>query len=182
MENKNKLSTGALVALIVIAALNVLWIVCNLVLYSANIIFQVWAPIVMFAIAAIYTVYGYKKPHGNHIRYLLLIHSVYMGSLLIAYQSTQSAYACAVTVAKIILSTYMAGRLDRYKQNLIISIVILALNIVSVYLLISMAIKNDIMSFAVFFSCIGPVTIWLAIAASYIIRYKPHREAGLADK
>ena len=81
MENKKKLSTGAVVALILIAALNVLRIVCNLVLYSANIIFQVWAPIVMFAIAAIYIVYGYKKPHGNHMRYLLLIHSVYMGSL-----------------------------------------------------------------------------------------------------
>ena len=76
----------------------------------------------------------------------------------------------------------MAGRLDRYKQNLIISIVILFLRAVNIYPFISMAIKNDIMSFAVFFSYIGPVTVWLAIAASYIIRYKPHKEAGLADK
>lgn len=179
---KKKLSTGALVALIVIAALNVLWIVCNLVLYSANILFQVWAPIVMFAIAAIYTVYGYKKPHGNHIRYLLLLNAVDLGALLIANRSWQPAYLIAVSIANIILVSYMAGRLDRYKQNLIISIVILALKIVSIYPFISMAIKYDIMSFAVFFSYIGPVTVWLAIAASYIIRYKPHKEAGLADK
>ena len=136
----------------------------------------------MFAIAAIYTVYGYKKPHGNHMRYLLLLNAVDLGALLIANHSWQPAYLIAVSIANIILVSYMAGRLDRYKQNLIISIVILFLKAFYIYPFISMAIKDDIMSFAVFFSYIGPVTVWLAIAASYILRYREHKEAGLTDK
>ena len=132
IKEKSGLKSGQLIALIAIAALNILWLVCRLISFSGTIKLQTVAPIVMLVITAIYALYGYKKPHGNHVRYLLLINTVYVGILLIAEQSMQSTYVRAVNIPIIILSTYMAGRLDRYKQNLIISIVVLLLQIANI--------------------------------------------------
>ena len=136
----------------------------------------------MFAIAVVYTVYGYKKPHGNHMRYLLLIYVVYESIILIRSADWQPVYMLVANLAIIVLATYMAGRLDRYKQNVTISAIILFLHLVYIYPFINNAIANNALTAIKFVSYIGPVTIWLAIAAGYIIRYKPHKEAGLADK
>ena len=184
IEEKTGLKAGQLIALIAIAALNILWLVCRVISFSGTIMIQTVAPIVMLVITAIYALYGYKKPHGNHVRYLLLIYAVYMSSIVIANQSQTwfPVYASAVNIATVILSTYMAGRLDRYKQNLVISIAIVVLQMVHIYPFMSSYIQENTLSFVTFFKSVGPVSVWLAIAASYIIRYKPHKEAGLADK
>ena len=42
--------------------------------------------------------------------------------------------------------------------------------------------ENLLDEFDYIITTIGPVTLWLAIATSYIIRYKPHKEAGLEEK
>ncbi len=182
MEKKSSLKTGQLIALIAIAVLNILWIVCNLILFKVSIASKICIPIAMFVIAVIYALYGYKKPHGNHMRYLLLTYVVYEGIVFIRSIPSQPTYLMVVYLAIIVLSTYMAGRLDRYKQNLVISIIVLILQAVNSFYFVDRAINRNSLSFASFFSFIGSVTIWLAIAASYIIRYKPHIEAGLADK
>ena len=182
IKKKSGLKTGQLIALIVIAVLNILWIVCNLILFTASYASKICIPIAMFVIAVVYVLYGYKKPHGNHMRYLLLIYVVYEGIVFIRSIPLQPTYLMIVYLAIIVLSTYMAGRLDRYKQNLVISIIVLILQAVNTSYFVDLAIKNNSLSFATFFSFIGSVTIWLTIAAGYIIRFKPHKEAGLADK
>ena len=136
----------------------------------------------MLAIAVFYIVYGYKKPHGNHMRYLLLIYVVYESIILMRSADWQPVYMLVANLAIIVLATYMAGRLDRYKQNVIISAVILVLHIVYIYPFINIALLNNALTAITFVGYIGPVTIWLAIAAGYIIRFKAHKEAGLADK
>lgn len=183
-KSKLNLKTGELIALVLVAILNIMWLVCRFISFTGKVTFQTITPIIMLAITAFYALYGYKKPHGNHVRYLLLIYAAHMGSLLIANQGSTwlPTYASVAHVATIILATYMAGRLDRYKQNLIICAVITVLQIIYLYPYIYLYIQNNSMTFVNFFRIIGIVSIWLAIAVSYIIRFKPHKEVGLEDK
>ena len=182
MENsKLNLKTGELIALAAIAILNIIWIVCNLMLFSISFASKICIPIAMFVIAVIYALYGYKKPHGNHMRYLLLTYVVYESIILVRSVSLQPVYMITVYLAIIVLSTYMAGRLDRYKQNLAISIIVSILQLVIIYYFVDLALSYNALSITSFFTYIGHITIWLAITASYIVRYKPHKEAGLED-
>lgn len=182
IEKEFKMRTSEKVALIIIAVLNIAWIISNLVLFSVNFASKIIIPIAMFIIAVMYALYGYKKPHGNHMRYLLLTYVVYEGIILIRSISLQPTYLITVYLLIIVLSTYMAGRLDRYKQNLAISIIVSILQVVVIYYFVNLAITYNYLSILSFFSYIGHITIWLAITASYIIRYKPHKQAGLTDK
>ena len=181
MENKKNLSTGAFVALIVIAVLNILWIIIDPFAHSfslANVLTYV-----ELAIAIIYTVCAYKKPHGNLMRYLLLLYAVAVAGLLLIGAASQPTYLNANYLAIIILAVYMAGRLNKYTQNIIICAVLLVCNCITMYYLIDMITDKGMpLTFANFFGCAGCVTVWLAIAAGYIIRYREHKEAGLTDK
>ena len=184
IEEKYGLKTNQAIALLAVIVLNVLWIICNTYKhvnkFGGLTAYQI-VNIVMFGISIYYACYSYKKPHGNLMRYLILCCAAldaiqYINSIL-----TYPTYIYYVFYAITILKAYMAGRLDHYKQNLYISAAILLLQIVHIYPLMSRQILRGSMTFVNFFSAIGPVTVWLAIATSYIIRYKPHKEAGLKD-
>ncbi len=175
MEKKLGLKTGQLIALIVIAVLNVLWLTC--VVIKGNMTFTTFVAFIEFAVAAFYAIYGYKKPHGNHMRYLLLSYAVIAAVMQLLNADWQPTYIDALYLVNIILVVYMAGRLNKYKQNLVISAAVLVSNgIVSGFL----ACNIKPLNFLNLGACVSCVAVWLIIAASYIIRYKPHKEAGLA--
>lgn len=181
IKEKAGLKTGQAIALIVVAVLNILWIIIDPFAHSislANVLTYV-----ELAIAIFYTVCGYKKPHGNLMRYLLLLYAVAVAGLLLIFAASQPTYVNANYLAIIILAVYMAGRLGHYKQNLVICTVLLVCNCITMYYLIDVITGFGMpLTFENFFGCAGSVTVWLAIATGYIIRYKPHKEAGLADK
>ena len=182
MENKKKLGTGALVALIIIAVLNILWLVCQIIMFKGRLSFNIALSFLMFVAAAVYALFAYKKPHGNYMRYLLLAYTLFGSIMFVQLCKNQEMYMNIIDVVMIILMAYMAGRLDHYKQNIVFCGIIFAKTIlVSVLLIIRMSDLGRL-NFTTFFGCIGSVTCWLAIAAGYIIRYKSHKEAGLADK
>ena len=185
LEEKFGIESKQAFALLAVIVLNVLWIVCNTYTHIQKFgglnAYQV-VNIVMFAVAVFYACYGYKKPHGNLMRYLMLCCVVLDVILYINSRLTYPPYMIYVFYAITILKAYMAGRLDHYKQNVIISAIIFALQIIHICPNISRFVQENTMSFVNFFRSIGPVTVWLAIAAGYIIRFKPHKEAGLADK
>ena len=185
IKEKSGLKTGQVIALIIILILNVLWIICSTITrierYGSLPIYQI-VNIVMFAVAVFYVCYGYKKPHGNLMRYLMICCVVLDVILYINSRLTYPTYMIYVFYAITILKAYMAGRLDHYKQNVFISAIIFVLQIVHICPNMSRFIQENTMSFVNFFRSIGPVTVWVAIAASYLIRFKPHKEAGLADK
>ena len=187
MENKKKLGlkTGQLIALAIVLALNLLWIISMVIVMAETGFVSAWniASIIIWVAAIFYVLYEYKKPHGNLFRYLMLVYACDMAFMLLLNFNNQELYINALYLAKIILSVYMAGRLDRYTQNVIISAVILVCNCIIAYSIINMITGFGMrLTFLNFICYSGSVTVWLAIAASYIIRYKPHKEAGLADK
>lgn len=183
MENKKNLSTGAIVALLCILVLNILWLISSIVYLQNNggIVALEIVCIVEFSAAVLYAIIDYKRPHGNLMRYLLLFYACAV-AVMVVLNKEQGDFFTLTYLAIIILSTYMAGRLDRYKQNVVISIIILLLAIVNVYPFISSVISSNALTFISFFACVGSVANWLAIAASYVFRFNRHKEAGLADK
>ena len=73
MENKKKLSTGAIIGIVVLALLSVLGLVSEFIgtiqNYSTAALFLELIPFcVVFISVVYYTVIGYKKPHGNLLR------------------------------------------------------------------------------------------------------------------
>ena len=120
-----------------------------------------------------YAFSGYKKPHGNILKYLILVFTLI--PLINIYQLVQLENAwVAVTRAIIVgLLCYSAGRLHRVKQNIVIMSIVTALMILGV-----------VVGFMNGHNTIGALTkpiIWINIFAAYVLRYKDHKEAGLMD-
>lgn len=181
IEEKYGLKPSQAIALLVILALNVLWFACSIlsrIELSIGLTVDQIANIVMFAVTVYYVCYSYKKPHGNLMRYLILCSAVFSAVKGITFN--YPTYISSTCFLMVILKSYMAGRLDHYKQNVIISAVILICQCIMSYYIIDVFTSFEIpLTFNLIMSVIGPVTLWLAIATSYIIRYKPHKEAGL---
>lgn len=177
------LKKSQLIALIIILALNVFWIICDIIAFSGDITFTVGVTMFEIIIAIIYTTYDYKKPHGNLMRYLLLLYVCLAIVILINYVDDQPSYVNITYLISIALVSYMAGRLDHYKQNLVISGIVLLCNVTTSYYMIDMIANANLpLNIINIGSCIGCVTVWLAIASGYIIRYKLHNEAGLTKQ
>ena len=186
MGNKNKLKTGQLIALIAILILNLIWIACSTITrikMLGTLPLNQIANIVMFAIVVYYVCYSYKKPHGNLMRYLVLCCAALEAFQYINSIITYPSYMYYIFYAVTILKAHMAGRLDHYKQNIIISAIVLVCECLILYCLTSALVSFGVQNLVVpFMSMMGPVTLWLDIAFAYVLRYKEHKEAGLADK
>lgn len=178
-EKKYGLKLSHAIALFVIFILNIVWLVCFFINFGGNLPIDAWISIILFAAAAMYACYGYKKPHENHMRYLLLINAVIVSSLLVLGAKTQPTYMIISYLVGIILITYMAGRLDHYKQNIIICFIVLICNIINAFYFIGL---SESLSFVYVVASFGSVTVWLAIAGAYITRYKHHKEVCFEDK
>ena len=186
IEEKFGLKTGQAIVLFIILILNVLWIICStwtrIVIFGSLPLNQI-VNIVMFAVTAYYVCYSYKKPHGNLMKYLILCCAALEALQYINTSFTYPTYIIYIFYAITILKAYMAGRLDHYKQNIIISAVVLICECLIFYSLVDICMDMGAhISFVIFMGLIGPIAQWLTIAAGYLIRFKPHKEAGLADK
>ena len=183
IEEKYGLKPSHAIALLVILVLNILWIAGNLISFKVAFSFNFVSPFIMFAIAVYYGVYGYKISHGNHMRFLILWFSAFTALKYIIGGVEYPTYIVVDIFMMVILSAYMAGRLDHYKQNIIISAVILAGEALVTYWYINlMASYGFKFTFLTFMAFTGSVTIWLAVAGVYITRFKLHKQAGLEDK
>lgn len=181
--NKLNLKTSHLIALLIILISNVVWFVCDLIAFKDYMLFSVCLTLFELVVVIAYGFYGYKKPHGNGLRYLMLFHVAVNAYLLLIGANYQPMYLNVAYILSIILVSYMAGRLDHYKSNIAISVVVLICYCVVTYYLVGVVKEfNADISLVKFASCIYPVTIWLAISSVYILRYKIHKEAGSQDK
>ena len=127
-EKKSGLKTGHIIALLVILALNIVWLACSTLtavrVYGTLPLSQI-VNIFMFAVAVFYVLVGYKKPHGNDMKYLMLGCSVYTVLQFINHGGVFPVYVVLVLFISAIVKAFMAGRLDHYKQNVIILLLFL---------------------------------------------------------
>ena len=180
MENTIKKSST--IALAAIIAINVVWLVCYLIQHINSLSFEFFACLFELVVALFYAIYGYKKPHGNLMKYLLFFYVIVVAVILLFNESVQPTYVNAMYLVKIILGTYMSGRLDRYKQNVVICAILLVTSAITSYYFIEVISSFAPLTYVNIVASLGSVTVWLAIAGGYIIRYQLHKEAGLEEK
>ena len=140
--------------------------------------------LVIYVFLCWYAGIGYKKPHGNLLKYLFLAFDCFVLATvthILEYNSADMPAQVAIRVllycVVAVLVPYMAGRLNRIKENKIIGAIALIC-------LLATAVLNMIFSQSSgnFFSSMNTTILGLAVFASYLIRYKQHKEAGLIDE
>jgi len=178
MSNKK---TGTNVALAIMGVLILILIALEIYsLSTPNLIF--FCDLAALVCTALYGFFLYKKPHGNMLKYTMLIFAA--SNLVIAIQmlwyNVGSAYVHAISLVIAGMLCYVAGRLNRIEQNRFILLIALVLFVIrSVASLILFPTPSFITNFTI---CGQPIIMFLTLCCAYFVRYKAHKEAGLADK
>ena len=97
-----------------------------------------------------------------------------MDSLTPGQEKRSNLFELGFVGAIMVLISYMAGRLDRIRENRIIIIIVLVLFVLRAFL------ANYGGNFLQ--TGFNEFNMWLVLSASYLCRYRQHREAGLLDR
>ena len=184
MEKKNN---GKLVAIIVLGLLTAFGLIIEILSftrYTADYSSGSFLLLLTYAVTSVFLLYyavaGYKKPHGNLLKYLLLLFAICCLSSVItvsAEHNTIDTVFNGIRGIVVLMTGYVAGRLNRFKQNVILMSIVGVLMLASS--LICIVYCTEVLSFL---SCFTFFLLWVDVMIAYIIRYKEHKEAGLVDK
>ena len=129
-----------------------------------------------------YALYGYKKPHGNLLKYtiwffvLLLINGAALGAggqfqtpADLSRQAIQ--FSGMATTFSIAVISYLSGRLNRFKKTVYLFACVLILLLIRSVLMVQYR--------TLMWANLSDAIVWLDIFCAYVLRYKQHREAGL---
>ena len=136
----------------------------------------------MFVLIVFYAVSNFKVPHGNLLKYLFLVFAAcsLCGVLSVVTERTSADTVYnALRGVVVLLTAFVAGRLDRFKQNVILMSIIGVLMLASSITQISAELDGDFLGL---FWCFTFFLLWADLMFAYILRYREHKEAGLADK
>jgi len=138
--------------------------------------------IVSLVFVAFYGFWLYKKPHGNILKYAMLLFavSIILNAVVAAYNNWGAMYHQVLRLFASASICYCAGRLNRVEQNKMILPIAELLLIVYAVAGASSAVGNvSSLSILIFFSY--PITL-LTLMIAYFVRFKEHKEAGISDK
>lgn len=202
MESKKKISTGAIVGIIVLAVLSVVALVCSIIgskhyfgYLKLTPGFVAW--VIMLVAIIYYAIAGYKRPHGNLLRVIFFLISITcLNGVIDSAKCVPLFEGNALNLELFIIGldgisalmiAYIGGRLDKIKKNIIPLILITAAKLAKSVLFISLFIPLYSAwgwgtNLADYVWCFSTFVLWLDVAFAYILRYKEHKEAGLTDK
>ncbi len=196
MEAKKKRGTGVNIWIVSLAVLSVLGLVSEFIgtiqnYSTVELLLELIPFCIVFLSVAYYTVIGYKKPHGNLLRNMFLLYSFFCAGEMIAmvFYANEHGYlntffprsiSMLVLIALcVVLTAFVAGRLDKIKKNFILLALIIAALIAVSLLDIG---KPPFPQLVYVLWSFVPVFVWLDLVTAYVLRYREHKEAGLADK
>ena len=186
MENRKELKTSYKIALIICSILvfaNIVIEITQMVKFiSTDISKAVWPMIGILSLsAALYYAYvEYKRPHGNFLRNVFLINALLDAAFIVTCLLNMPKHIVAINLLAVVLKAFMAGRLNKFKQNtVIIAIVGMCSLIYGACSFVSVAEDASVIIrlFHSFSSSLG----WATLSVAYITRYEPHIEAGLQE-
>ncbi len=134
--------------------------------------------IASLVLTALYGFFLYKKPHGNMLKFAMLLFSftgILSNCIYLAYAPV--AYDYAIILGYTVLF-YVAGRLNRIEQNRFILPVLLVMLIIKSVILVNAFHPETFVGFLSNFC--QPITL-LTLCCAYFTRYQEHKEAGLQD-
>lgn len=194
MEEKYSLKKDNLAVLIIICLLAVInivvaiWTIADVM--NVNVVITKAATIVMAIATMYYAVSGYKVPHGNLMKYLFVLYAASIGYTTIAriilFPQNLSALTETISIITIICASFMAGRLYKFKENIVFIIIVAVLAIINIGPIYSSSPINpntgDASAVFVVLSSFNKLFTWAALSLAYITRFKAHKEAGMLDK
>ena len=174
----------ALISIFVLALVNIGCAVVEIVNYwgTLSTVLAKLLTIVVTLAALYYAVFGYRKPHGNHMKYLCMVFAAFVSAFIcLRIRSGAITFEGALTsVIMILLSAYMAGRLYKFKEN--VGIIILVALAAIANGILALTVEGADISATYVISSFNKLILWLTVAIAYVARYKAHKEAGLKDK
>ncbi|MBQ9517329.1 MAG: hypothetical protein IJR60_04565 [Eubacterium sp.] len=181
MENRKTKLEGLLVALVAIAGL-VVSIISFVQRITHSVPFTTFILVVLYYIFVfLYGVNGYKKPHGNMVRYLMLILAFYIASSVIVlferWDNIPSIIFAASNFAAVLIA-YMAGRLNKFKKNIVVAVIVTILLLIKSFWPMGDVHLNFYPLFVL--DRTMPLFMWATVMLIYFIRYKEHKEAGIS--
>jgi len=182
MEQKYK------VAVILNAVIVGFGLICGIITVVSNLanapipVFSL-IEIAMYLLICYYAFAGYKKPHGNLLRYVMFIFGLTLIPRVHVCVTVLNEMKCLIVYSvAIALISYMSGRLNKIEKNKYISVIILILLCYCGYA--QCAAQADVgipINFMGGVSVFAPAIMWIALCSAYFTRYLQHKEAGLAD-
>ena len=196
--NKYNLSKKMNTFVLITAVLLLAGIVVTIIFANRAPLVKTITLIIGYLLALYYAFWGYKTPHGNLLRYLIISYAFLLAigseSRLFANARRErpvdvtnaegqlrrgvrglTAYKGLLTSVALILMSYIAGRLNKYKQNKILIPIVLVILFVRSFVSRTFRIQVVMTDLSYFI-------LWIGIACAYFARYDAHKEAGLLDK
>ena len=182
---KKGTKVGLIVSLVLCAAVLINGAISIGNLFSVgNTLFAIYAlsDIVMAALILLYLFFGYKKPHGNMLRYLFFVFSIYNAFLGIAGMAGEAEFitGCLSVFAALIIA-YVAGRLDKINKNRFV-LIFVGLLLLALFVVDGFITGIPISTFPEVFGQLTQLIAFTALSFAYTARYEQHKEAGLEDK
>lgn len=179
MEKKSNTSiTVAKIVVLLLCAVNVISSVVKFVdSNNPSTLFGV----VLNCLTVYYMFVAYKNPHGNLLRYLLILATLesvftFWYTFTIINRPLDAYDLCPLL--EIAVVAYLSGRLNKYKEDIILFIIaLILLLIVGIHSSANFTMTSLVGRIAPF----EKFTMLLALFVSYIARYKEHIEAGIEE-
>ena len=195
-EQDSKTSLG-LIALLAAMAITLVFLIVELTaLKELPTKISCIVSAVICLLALYYGISGYKVPHGNMIRYLLLAFAAAEASEFLLNPGMVKPMAICLLLTTI-LSSYMAGRLNKNKECKIL-IALVGIMLIAVWAMhrfmppalpmgepgpagMEMAQIPERTDWIrdIFPSDISRFLSWLVLGVSYVTRYDEHKKAGI---
>jgi len=165
--------------LAVMGALIIVEIIVRMIMIKTNT-FAGIMQLISLVFSALYVFLFYKKPHGNMLKYAMLVFSfanILSSSYLLmtgnTYQVVKLLAAAAVC--------YCAGRLNRIDEN---KYMLPALGLFFFWVSVSGVradIENQAANVFTILTRFNNTVNYFTLVIAYFVRYDEHKEAGLAD-
>lgn len=128
-----------------------------------------------------YVFYGYKIPHGNSLKYIIIFFSLMLvneialeaGGKYPGLNQKTILFSVMVTGITIIIVSYISGRLNKYENNSYLFILTLILLFIRAILMVNYK--------TIMYSNISDIIVWIDLYWAYALRYNQHKEAGLKE-
>ncbi len=132
---------------------------------------------------ALYSFWLYKKPHGNMLKYAMLLSafSIVFSKVLAMHLWGDTIIEGLLPITTACLLCYVAGRLNRINQSKFLLPIILAVLLVCCIIdWVSISVEPEYATIRYLQAPHQFITV-LTLCCAYFTRYKEHKEAGLQD-
>ena len=144
--------------------------------------------VIAYIVAIVYALVGYKKPHGNMLRYTFLVFAISLALYADKVQLSQvGTVALLINAVCTVPVAYMAGRLHKFNQNKALLYLVVVMLLIAGLIDFMFFTKNAVPGIGGFvfgvlkFSTFNKFILALALATAYASRFRMHKEAGLLD-